>query len=146
MEDQDLSHIYANSDLDAAQQHHDNLPLDARIHMAKFFAHKAGLRDHPGRYSGPPIQQPKEERGAFPSDLGTKQLAYEMGQKEEQEAIAGLAGGGPPLEPPTGRVKRIKRAAGIPPSALDLLSDNPPVGPRPPPPLASPEVPPPSAS
>jgi hypothetical protein len=56
----DLSHMLANSDLNAAQEHHSNLPDEAMLHFTRAFAAKAGIAPHPGKYSGPAIKPPDD--------------------------------------------------------------------------------------
>jgi hypothetical protein len=51
----DLSHVFANPDLDEAQEEYDNLPEEMRDHLWKAMLHNAGLGPDPGKYKGPDI-------------------------------------------------------------------------------------------
>ena len=54
----ELSHVFANSDLDQAQELWDELPPETVDHLIKAFAHHAGLGVHPGKYRGPEVKDP----------------------------------------------------------------------------------------
>jgi hypothetical protein len=88
MEENDLSHVFANSDLDAAQEHHSNLPDEAMLHFARMFAAKAGIAKHPGLYSGPRVKQP--------DDWVTPQDDEGERQTSQSESISNLSQDGSP--------------------------------------------------
>ena len=52
----ELGHIFANPDLDQAQELMDELPPEAVDHLIMAFAHHAGLGVHPGKYRGPEVK------------------------------------------------------------------------------------------
>lgn len=54
----ELSHIFANPDLDQAQDLMEELPPGALEHLIKAFAHDASLDPHPGKYQGPEVKDP----------------------------------------------------------------------------------------
>jgi hypothetical protein len=85
MSDQDLSHIFANSDMDEAQENHDALPHEMRMHMAMGFAHAAGLAPHPGKYTGPAAPNAEDVQG--------------QQQMAQSEAISNLSQNDPPIIP-----------------------------------------------
>ena len=84
MEEQDLSHVFANEP-DEGQTNHGNLPDEAVLHFARAFGHKAGISKHPGVYAGPKVTAPEDWE--TPQD--------EEGQQEinQQEKIQNLAAG-----------------------------------------------------
>jgi hypothetical protein len=106
MSDTDLSHVYANSDLDETQDNHSDLPDELRLHMAMAFAHKAGLAAHPGKYAGPPVK--------VPADWQDKQDSF--GQKEvaQSESIANLASGDSAVIPSSAPAPKTESPSGAP--------------------------------
>jgi hypothetical protein len=54
----ELGHIFANPNLDQAQELMDELPLRAVDHLIKAFVLHTGLGGHPGEYRGPEIKDP----------------------------------------------------------------------------------------
>jgi hypothetical protein len=88
MSDTDLSHIYANSNLDEAQDFHSELPHEMKLHMALGFASKSGKVPHPGKYAGPPAN--------IPSDWQTAADSFGQQQMAQADAIDNIAAGGPP--------------------------------------------------
>lgn len=110
MEPNDLSHIFANADLDEAQDNHDAMPFEAKLHLGRVFAHKAGVGPDPGVYNGPPVRSSED------SDL-----QFGLAQQQRQESISALAGGGPPIQPAMNQElpKVIRKTAGIPETGVD---------------------------
>jgi hypothetical protein len=56
----DLTHVFANGDLNVAQSHFDDLPPEAHDYLEKIFIHNAGLGPKPPPYSGPPVSDPTD--------------------------------------------------------------------------------------
>ena len=54
----ELSHIFANPDLDQVQELMHELPPEAVDHLTKAFVHHAGLDPHPGKYRGLEVKDP----------------------------------------------------------------------------------------
>jgi hypothetical protein len=103
MSDQDLSHVYANSDMDEAQENHSALPHELKMHMAMGFAHKAGLlQKHPGKYSGPPVVNPLKQSKDPTEWVPPQSPADVQGQQQMQEsdALNNLAESGTPNTTP----------------------------------------------
>ena len=94
----DLSHLFSGDlDLDEAQDHHDLVvPHEMKMHMAKGFAHHAGIAPHPGEYKGPPL--PVED-ASVPTDWNDPEANYQSGQKREADAISNLSEGSAPVLP-----------------------------------------------
>lgn len=53
----DLSEVFSNPDLEAAQDEYDAMPEEMKNHLIAAIKHKAGLGLHPGKYSGPPLKK-----------------------------------------------------------------------------------------
>jgi hypothetical protein len=54
----ELSHIFANPDLDQVQELIEELPPEATKRLGKVFAHNAGLGPRLGKYRGPEVKDP----------------------------------------------------------------------------------------
>jgi hypothetical protein len=64
-----VGHIYANPDLDQAQELFDELPDSAVDYLIAAFAHAAGFGPHPGKYQGPEVKDPFPTHDGFGKDL-----------------------------------------------------------------------------
>jgi hypothetical protein len=53
----DLSDIFADPDLEAAQGEFDAMPEEIHDHLIAAIAHKAGLGPDPGKYKGPGLEK-----------------------------------------------------------------------------------------